>query len=56
MEAVEFLIAHGLDFKVENIHGKTAEVIAREHGHPEVARLLKRMRIGDEVHGESFFY
>jgi len=38
---LELLIAHGGDASIKNEQGKTPADIARERGHPEMARLLE---------------
>lgn len=38
---VELLLSRGADVNAANDEGKTALALAREHGHPDIARLLE---------------
>jgi ankyrin repeat protein len=42
IEAVQWLIAHGANVNHDDVHGRTALMLAEENGHPAVVDLLKQ--------------
>jgi ankyrin repeat protein len=42
VRAVEWLIAHGANVNHDDVHGRTAKMLAEENGHPAVVDLLKQ--------------
>jgi ankyrin repeat protein len=42
VEAVQWLVAHGANVNHDDVHGRTALMLAEENGHPAVVDLLKQ--------------